>query len=118
MKLFGRATLPKHSVTTAFFLGFLSWLLLMPIWIHSSPGGLVDRVIGTVFSPAYLAGKHLAHLAFPNSENRNTTAHLVAPLTGVAGELLELMTLWFVGIRVLYTLRARRHYHRKPDLDR
>lgn len=116
MTLFGRVTLPMRSVTTAFFLGALSWLLLMLIWLYSSPGGLVDRVIATVFSPAYLAGKHLAHVAFPNAENRNTTAHLIAPLTGVAGELLELTTLWFVGKWVLSLCRTKRRPHGRPDL--
>jgi len=93
--------LRRRDVGWAFLLGCFSWLVLTPVWIRATPGGVADRLIGGLFSPAYRVGKHLAHVVFPNSSIPNTTAYYVAPLIGVAGELLLLILLWLIGIGVV-----------------
>ena len=99
----------RWAVGLAFLLACFSWCVLTLVWILSPPGGIADRSIGALFSPAYSVGKHLAHIVFPNSSNRNPIAYHVAPLTGAAGEVLLLTVLCLIGIGVVRWMRASKH---------
>ena len=101
--------LRRRDVGWAFLLGCFSWLVLTPVWIRATPGGVADRLIGGLFSPAYRVGKHLAHVVFPNSSIPNTTAYYVTPLIGVAGEVLLLISLWLIGIGGVRWTRVSKH---------
>jgi hypothetical protein len=90
-----------RDLVLAFLLACFSWLVLTPIWIHASPGGLADTIIGGLFHVPYRVGKHFAHLLFPDSVTRNTTRYYLAPMMGIAGEILLLTALWLAGIRVV-----------------
>jgi hypothetical protein len=93
----------------AFLLACFSWLILTPIWIHASPGGLVDTIIGGMFHIPYRVGKHLAHVLFPDSATRNTTRYYLAPIIGVAGEIVLLTALWLTAICVVYWRQSPKH---------
>jgi hypothetical protein len=103
----GSSRSKRRDAVIAFVLACASWLVLTPIWIHASQGGWVDRVIGGLFYLPYRAGKHFAHVVFPNDATRNTTGYYAAPLMGVAGEVLFLMVLWFVSVRIWNRIRNR-----------
>jgi hypothetical protein len=107
--------LERRDVSLAVLLACLSWFVLTPIWIHSSPGGLVDRAIEGLFYLPYRAGKHLAHVVFPDGATRNTTRYYAAPLMGAMGEVFLLMALWFIGIRVVRWQRAEKHTDAQID---
>jgi hypothetical protein len=108
----GILTFKRRDAVLAFLLACCSWLVLTPIWIYSSPGGLADRVIGGLFYVPYRLGKHLAHVVFhdhgPDRAIRNTTGYYVAPLMGIAGEVLLLMALWFIAIQMVRWMRAKK----------
>ncbi|MGA9041468.1 MAG: hypothetical protein WB421_13105 [Terriglobales bacterium] len=103
-----------RDLGAAFLLALCSWFVLTPIWTHSSPGGIVDRAIGGLFYAPYRLGKHLAHVAFPDHGPdraiRNPTGYYIAPLMGIAGEILFLMALWLIGIRIVHWMWARKRH--------
>jgi hypothetical protein len=97
----------RRIVWAAFFMACASWLVLTPVWVYCSPGGLADRVIGALFSPPYRAGKHVAHLIFRDSSLRNATAYYIAPFLGAIGEVLFLMGLWVIGMGLVRWIRGK-----------
>jgi hypothetical protein len=98
-----------RDLVLASLLACASWLILMPIWIHASPGGLTDKIIGGMFHVPYRAGKHLAHVLFPDSAARSTTRYYLAPMFGVAGEILLLTAVWLAGFGVVRLRQARKN---------
>jgi len=98
-----------RDLVLAFLLACASWLILTPIWVHASPGGIVDTIIGGMFHVPYRAGKHLAHVLFPDSATRSTTRYYLAPIFGVAGEILILTSVWLTGFSVVRLRQARKH---------
>ena len=99
----------------AFLLGCCSWVLLTPLWNHALQGGLLDKILGALLSPAYRLGKHLAHAIFPNSGARNATGTYIAPLMGVVAEVLFLMALWTIAISLIrWRLCAKQRYDQHP----
>jgi hypothetical protein len=105
----------RRDLGSAFLLACCSWFVLTPIWIYSSPDGLADRVIGGLFRVPYRWGKLLAHLVFPDlgpdNTIRNTTGYYVAPLMGIAGEVLLLAVLWLIGIRIVRWMHAEKYHN-------
>jgi hypothetical protein len=95
----------------AFILSFCSWFALTFIWSHSARGGLADRMIRSLFFLPYVLGKHIAHVVFPDHgldhAIRNSTGYYLGPVMGVAGEVIFLMMMWFVGIQIVRWIRAK-----------
>jgi hypothetical protein len=104
----------RRDFGLAALLSGCSWLVLTPIWIHSSKGGLADRAIEGLFSLPYRVGKHVAHLLFPdhgvNHAIRNNTGYYLGPLMGVGGELVFLMAIFFLAIRVARHMQSGKHH--------
>jgi hypothetical protein len=104
-----RLHLRLRDLVLAFLLACTSWLILTPIWIHASAGGLADKIIGGLFHVPYRVGKHLAHVLFPDSATRSTTRYYLAPMMGVAGEIVFLTAVCLAGICVVRSRQARKN---------
>jgi hypothetical protein len=107
----GKLRIRARDLFFAFLLGCSSWFVLMPVWNHAPQGGLLDKLLGGLFSPAYRLGKHLAHVIFPNNGARNTTGTYIAPVMGVVAEVLFLMALWTIAISLIRWRRCAKHRH-------
>jgi len=98
----------RRDLGVASLLSVFSWFGLTGLWIHSAKGGLIDRFIGALFFLPYGLSKHMAHVLFPDRGPdhaiRNSTGYYLGPLMGVAGEILLLLLLWFVGLRIVRSL--------------
>jgi hypothetical protein len=100
--------LKSSGVVMAFLLACLSWVAVTAAWAQASPGGLIDKIVGNLLSPAYRIGKHLAHLFFPNDIGRNAVGNYLGPAFGVSAEVVFLTVLWLLGIRLRRWIRARK----------
>jgi len=96
-----------QDVAAAFLMACLAWPALMWVWAYAAPGGLVDTLIRTLFAVPYVAGRHLAHVVFPDAAAPNAYAYRFGPLLGTIGEILALMVLWLVGAGGTRWWRAR-----------
>jgi hypothetical protein len=79
----------------------------MAIWLYATPGGLADGLIGGLFALPYRAGRHLARVVFTGSSVRDPVAYRVAPLIGVATEILVLTFVWLVIARLVRRVRKQ-----------
>jgi|SRR5277367_327591 len=96
-----------RDVISALLLACVSWIVLTLVWTQSSTGGLTDKIVGTVLSPSYQLGKHFAHVCFPNYNSRNATGTYLAPVFGVAAEILFLTVLWLLAVWIRARTRSR-----------
>jgi hypothetical protein len=100
--------LSLRGAVWAILLACVSWIVLTLLWSHASTGGLADKIVGSVLSPSYQLGKHLAHICFPNYNSRNATGTYLAPVFGVAAEILFLTALWLLALWIRAWIRTRR----------
>ncbi|MBV8477230.1 MAG: hypothetical protein JOZ36_11235 [Acidobacteria bacterium] len=98
----------------ASLLGSMTWLVVIPIWTYSASGGIVDRTIGALLDVPYRAGKHLAHVLFPDVSVPNAKAYYAAPLLGAAAEILLFMALWGAILAMFRLSRGEKARGRTP----
>jgi hypothetical protein len=108
MRLLVRAImwLKQTELGLSFLLALASWGVLVAIDVHSPQGGLVDTAIWRLLGPVYRAGSYVGTILFPDHAAHGTS--LIVVSLGAAAEILVLMTLWFIGIRVVRRMRGER----------
>jgi len=98
--------LKQTELGFSFLLGLASWGVLMAIDMHSPQGGLVDSAIWRLLAPVYRAGSEVGTILFPNHSAGG--ASLLVVSFGAAAEILVLMSLWFIGFRVMRRMRSEK----------
>lgn len=97
-------------------LACISWFVLTALWTIAKPGGVYDKIVGGLFSIPYRAGKHLTHLALPNTSVRSATAYYLAPVVGIGAEILALLILWLAAMAFARSARRPRRGGQNPGV--
>jgi hypothetical protein len=92
--------LKRSSLLLSALLGFVSWFVLIPVWTHSSQGGLIDRAIGALLAPASWLADRVGRVFFPDYLVPHSTAWYLIPLFGTVGQIGLLTIAWYVCIRI------------------
>ena len=99
-----------------FLLACISWFALTAIWTTAKPGGVYDKIVGGLFSIPYRAGKHLTHVALPNTSVRSATAYYLAPVVGICTEILALLLLCLAAMAIARSARGTRRGSQVPGV--
>jgi hypothetical protein len=109
--------LKRRSLLLSMALGFVSWIVLIPVWTHSVKGGLLDRAIKGLFAPTYWLADRIGALFFPDYLVPHSTGWYLVPLFATAGEIGLLTTAWYICIRIKRMVESEQIPAVSQDID-